>query len=301
MPASQSLRSAAGRPEQTPAGLVPAPASSLRELLQKQQKGIERALPSFVKPDRFVRAVLTEMSRIPRLAECTPQSFLGGIMVLAQLGLEPGPLGLAHLLPFRNKGRYEATPIIGYRGYIELARRSGQLLDIQAVAVHENDHFEFAQGLEPKLEHTWDLKQPRGEAYAYYGVAHFKDGGRFFLVMSKSEVRKYRDRSPSARSGAPSPWDTDEDAMSLKTVIRRMEPYLPKATEQLALGFDADEKVVLDYGTGGELVVEEIEDAEVVDAETTPETPPQEAPAAAGEQAPKRRVQRPGEEESSGE
>lgn len=273
--ASSTLKQAARRQEPSTA-VAPVANASLRSLLKAHESQVARAVPSFLRPERFVRAVLTEMGRNPKLAECTPQSFLGGVMVLAQLGLEPGPLGLSHLVPFYNgkKRVTEATTIIGYRGMIELARRSGQLLDLYVNEVCENDSFSFRQGIDPDIQHTWDLKKPRGAPYAFYGVAHFRDGGRFFIVMSSDEIEAYRKRSPSVSRGQSSPWDSDPVAMAKKTVVRRMEPYLPKATEQLNLGFDPDEKVTIDYGGGSLIPDDEVVDAEVIEPQAQTEQDP---------------------------
>ena len=82
-----------------------APALENRPALQqyiKQMGGeIKKALPSVMTPERFTRIVLSALSTNPKLAETTPQSFLGAMMTAAQLGLEPNtPLGQAYLLPY---------------------------------------------------------------------------------------------------------------------------------------------------------------------------------------------------------
>ncbi len=100
------------------------------------------ALPKHMTADRLARIATTEIRKIPKLAACDQASFLGAIMQCAQLGLEPGgALGHAYLIPFDKRqkvnGRWEtvsteAQLIIGYRGMIDLARRSGQILHISA-------------------------------------------------------------------------------------------------------------------------------------------------------------------------
>ena len=66
---------------------------------------------------------------------------------------------------------------IGYKGLIELARRSGQILSITTHAVHENDEFEFQYGLNENLSHKPNIRGDRGEVYCYYAYATLKDGG----------------------------------------------------------------------------------------------------------------------------
>ena len=116
----------------------------------------------------------------------------GAVMQAVQLGLEPGLLGHCYILPYKR----EATFIIGYKGMIDLARRSGHIQSIYAHAVHENDEFEYELGLHP----NWSISRhmERGAFIGAYAVAHFKDGGYQMEFMPKSEIEKRRKRSASA-------------------------------------------------------------------------------------------------------
>lgn len=201
------------------------------------QQQIKAALPRHMTPERMARIATTEMRKIPKLAECNPMSFLGAVIQCSQLGLEPGgSLGHVYLIPFGK----EVQVIVGYRGMIDLARRSGQLVSIDARAVYEGDTFECILGLESKLNHTPDWNNPNRADPAklrfVYAVAKLKDGGTQFDVMSKVEVDAIRKRSKSSGSG---PWVTDYAAMALKTVVRRLFKYLPVSIElQHAVGID---------------------------------------------------------------
>ena len=120
-----------------------APALENRPALQqyiKQMSGeIKKALPSVMTPERFTRIVLSALSTNPKLAETTPQSFLGAMMTAAQLGLEPNtPLGQAYLLPYWNSkaNAYECQFQLGYKGLLDLAYRSGEISVIQAHVVY---------------------------------------------------------------------------------------------------------------------------------------------------------------------
>ena len=149
----------------------------------------------------------------------------GAVMQAVQLGLEPGLLGHCYILPYKR----EATFIIGYKGMIDLARRSGHIQSIYAHAVHENDEFEYELGLHPKLEHK-PSHGDRGAFIGAYAVAHFKDGGYQMEFMPKSEIEKRRKRSASANSSY-SPWSSDYEEMAKKTVVRYMFKYLPISIE----------------------------------------------------------------------
>src|SRR2546427_642740 len=97
----------------TPAALgVVAVALYSYDLLERQKPELEKALPEAIGVERFTRTVLTELRRTPKLLDCSPESLLGAMMLAAQLGLEPGPLGLVYLVPFKGQVEF----IIGYRG-----------------------------------------------------------------------------------------------------------------------------------------------------------------------------------------
>jgi recombination protein RecT len=99
-------------------------------------------------------------------------------------------MGQALLIPFENrkKNTVECQFIIGYKGLIDLVRRSGQVSTIEARTVFQNDVFDFEYGMDSKLVHKPALTG-RGKPIAFYGVAKLKDGGNSFLVMSVEEMR----------------------------------------------------------------------------------------------------------------
>lgn len=201
------------------------------------------ALPKAMTPERLVRVVTTECRKTPALLNCAPESFLGAVLQCAQLGLEPGgALGHCYLLPFGNgkakDGRPNAQLIIGYRGMIDLARRSGQIVSICAYTVHEKDHFEWRLGLDPDIQHVPSPEADRGKMTYVYAVAKLKGGGVQFEVMSRAEVEKVRKQSKAGSSG---PWVTHFDEMAKKTVIRRLFKYLPVSIEA-ARAVEVDER-----------------------------------------------------------
>src|SRR5262245_730256 len=99
----------------------------------------------------------------------------------------------------KGKGNKKAKPrkvkpiepvrqlVPGYRGFIALARNSGEIISINAQAVHRNDRFKFAYGLAERLEHV-PAAGDRGDITHFYAYAKFKDGGHHFDVMSRGEV-----------------------------------------------------------------------------------------------------------------
>lgn len=181
-------------------------------------------------PDRLLVVALNECRRNPKLLTCTRESFVAALMTAAHLGLEVGGLlGHFYLVPFKNtnRGTFEVTPILGYKGMIVLARRSKEIEDVVARPVYEADHFEFSYGIEDRLVHV-PAEGDRGKVIKFYGLARFTNGGHLLHVMSRADVDHYRARSKAKNDG---PWVTDYEAMGSKTNVRRMAPYLPLTTE----------------------------------------------------------------------
>jgi recombination protein RecT len=208
------------------------------DLIRDSKDIYARALGNAITPDRFVMVAITEAKR---LTNCTQQSLLGALMLSAQLGLEPGgPLGQAYLVPF---GR-DVTFIVGYRGLIDLARRSGAVSSIYAEAVYEGDEFTWTLGLHRDIEHkpTAVEREDPTKITHVYAVARFRDDGAepSFVVLTRAQVEKFRSRSKAKNNG---PWVTDWTAMALKTAVRRLSSWLPMSAET-AGAIASDERVI---------------------------------------------------------
>ena len=200
---------------------------------------IARALPRHLNADRMTRIALTCFRAVPKLGECDPKSVFAAVIQAAQLGIEPGLMGEAHIVPFGG----QAQLIPGYQGLIKLAKQTGQVVDIYAMAVREKDSFSCSFGLERKLEHKPLAKtggfpasdKERGEIIGFYAVAVFKDGTRTFVVMGRDAIDRIRDGSRGYQMAKKykrdTPWDTHYEEMGSKTVIRRLCKTLPKSPE----------------------------------------------------------------------
>lgn len=232
----------------------------LKLLFDKARPQILQALPSHLKsnPDRLRSIALTECRKTPKLRECDPISFLGAIIQAAQLGLEPGPLGHYWLVPKRVAGNWEVVGMIGYRGMIDLARRSGQIESITAEVVRAGDEFSYELGLTPSLHHI--PYDDDGDLTHVYAVARLKGGGAQFAVMSRKAVDRVKGGAVAGQSG---PWLSHFEEMARKTVIRRLFKLLPISIE-LARAIDIDERAELgaDQGNKDWLEVEHSVNAE---------------------------------------
>lgn len=196
-------------------------------LLEKMKPQMAAALPKHVDVNRMTRIALTEFRKTPALTRCDPKSFLGAVMQSAQLGLEPGSsLGHCYLLPFKN----QVQLIIGYRGMIDLARRSGQIISLTARAVYKDDEFKYSYGLDETLTHipSEDIEQKSADLTHVYAVAKLKGGGTQFEVLSRGQIELIR---KSSRSGNSGPWLSHYEEMAKKTAIRRLFKYLPVSVE----------------------------------------------------------------------
>ena len=260
-------------------GIPDSKPKTIRTLLEKMKPEIMKVLPKHLDPDRILRIALTEIRRNPRLLDATRESLLGAVMLSAQLGLEPGPLGHCYLIPYYNSKTksYEVQFQLGYKGMLDLVRRSGQIEMIDAHVVYENDEFDYQYGLEPKLCHK-PVLQNRGNPIAVYAVAKFKDGGFSYLVMSVEDVEKIRKRSKAADNG---PWVTDWEAMAKKTAIKQLCKYLPLSIEvQRGLAADETTKKVNEHLEEPEDILNEPDETDwdfgINEVEEKPTIPPNE-------------------------
>ncbi len=240
----------------------PAKKDDVASLLERSKAQIARALPKHMSPDRLARIALTEIRKNPALGECDPLSFLGAVIQCAQLGLEPGSgLGHAYLIPFNNRkrGTKEVQFIPGYRGLIDLARRSGQVETISARIVRERDVFEFQYGDDEKIIHVpfTGLEEDAGRITHAYAIARLKGGGLQREVMTRVQLDAVKDRG-----NANPVWDSDFDEMARKTVVRRIAKYLPLSPE-LGAAIEQD-----DAGHKGEQ-----ENYRILDADYEPRGP----------------------------
>jgi recombination protein RecT len=201
------------------------------------------ALPKHMTPDRFARIALTALTRTPKLMDCTRESLLGCLMTCSQLGLEPDGR-LAHLIPYKD----QCTLIVDYKGYAELAQRSGLIETLHADLVCENDVFDYNLG--KVTVHRPDFRRPRGKPFAAYAMATTKTGATFYSVLTADEIYSIRDRSQgwiAFQKGwtKSSPWDpsnpVSEGEMMKKTAFRRLVKWLPLSPE-LRAALDTEDR-----------------------------------------------------------
>lgn len=205
--------------------------ATVAAFFEANKPAMAAVLPKHVSPERMLKVALGAVRAVPKLLECTTESLFGAVIQCSALGLEPNTvLGHAYLIPFANRkaGRTDVQVLIGYKGLIDLARRSGQIVSIAAHEVCELDEFDFSYGLEETLKHRPALGD-RGPIIAFYAVAKLVGGGYAFEVMSRAEVDKIKASTQS--KGQWGPWKDHYPEMGRKTAIRRLSKYLPLSIE----------------------------------------------------------------------
>lgn len=210
---------------------------SIMALITANQKAITSVLPKHLDAKRMMRVTYTVIKTNPKLALCSDISLVNAIIEASMLGLEVGgPLSLAHLLPYGS----EAKLIVDYKGFIDLAYRSGRVDFITYHPVYELDEFSFRYGLDPDLVHVpTEAEDPGALVYAY-AIVKYPSGKTDFEVVNRRIAMEAKKRSP-AKNSSDSPWNKKEDEWTMwcKTAVRRLMKRVPKSPElQRAVSID---------------------------------------------------------------
>ena len=248
------------------------------ELVRQSRSWFATIVPSHIDANAFVALTLACLRKNPKLAAAAvqnPQSFMAALSECARLGLVPGDT--YHLVPFGS----EITGITDYTGEIELIYRAGAVSSVKAEIVYRKDHFRYTTDMD-RPEHAPDWFGERGELIGAYAYAVMKDGATSKVVVySKAEIDRVK--AVSKTSGrSDSPWNQWYDRMALKTVIHRLEHFVPTSAEyrreQLRAAAEVSQQVnsTAPPATVHTSAREEPVDAEIVD-DTTDASPAQPA------------------------
>jgi recombination protein RecT len=214
---------------------------TLRDRFQEKwfKEQVATVLSTGANADRFIRVATTALLTTRNLGECDEASVFRCLFSLAQTGLEVDGRN-AHLIPRWNKNRkppgYECTFQIDYKGYVELAMKSGLVSSVHADLVFDADEFEYDMGIIKCHKPNYRVKRLKGTWYCVYSIVRFKDGSIKCEVMTNDEVMEIRDRSQSwiayKKDEIKScPWSTDAGEMSKKTVFKRLSKWLSLSPE----------------------------------------------------------------------
>lgn len=219
---------------------------------------VSQILPRGGDAERILQVCTNLISRNEHLLKCDAKSLIGAVMQSAELGLNPvQSLGQCYFVPYRGQVQMQ----IGYKGYIELARRSGQIMSLYAYCVFEGDSFNYTLGLHPDIQHTPSENNSKAADTLthVYAVAHYKDGGYNFIVLTKDEVEKLRMRSPMQKGAPSGAWGTDYEKMAMAKSVKQLARYMP-LTETMQTAILADESIphLGQFEQGGGTKLEEI-------------------------------------------
>lgn len=209
------------------------PVAKFRDELTARESMFRAVLPPHVSVEKFKTAVLAAVASKPDLlnSDVSRRSLFKACVEAAELGLSLNPvMAEADILPSYDKrlGGKVAQFRPRYMGLMKLARKSGEVLKIEAHTVRVGDVFDYEFGLDPKLTHKHG--KTRGALQHVYCVWKLANGEKQFEVMDREQVLAIRERS-QAKSG---PWATDEEEMWRKTVVRRASKYMPRSAEDFA-------------------------------------------------------------------
>ena len=199
-------------------------------LISRYSADFQMVLPEHIKPATFVRLAQGLLRRDPNLAKVAqrnPGSLLAALLECARLGHEPGTESF-YLVPFGN----EIQGIEGYRGIIERMYRAGAVASVKAELVYEKDYYRFnpTSMQVPEFEPN-DFADDRGELIGAFAYAEMKDGSISKVVRIN---RRYIEKVKAESKGSNSPhhpWNKWYEQMVMKTVLRRLEPFVPTSTE----------------------------------------------------------------------
>lgn len=230
---------------------------TMKDLVEAQRAAIERQLGGAMNSDAFVRAVLSEITKQPKLMSADPKTVLGGVMLAAQLKLEIGSgLGEFYLTPRREKGRDICLPIIGYQGLVKLVLRSDAVLNIQTAVIREGDDFTFGSDARRGIFHEWaprDFDESR-RMVGVLATSQMDGGGVSWAYLTLAQVEA---RRPTPWESTP--WKTHPEEMAKKTVLRDLAKRLPKSTD-LGRALEADEQKVQHIKGMDEVQITQVDD-----------------------------------------
>lgn len=167
--------------------------------------------------NQFMASIVSLVNATPQLRDCEPSTVLASCMTAATLDLPIHPaLGLAYCVPFKR----EATFQIGYKGLIQLAIRSGQYRFLNAAPVYQGQ-LQSIDKLTGAIRMNSDAPD-EGEVIGYVAALELNNGFRHAIYWSKQDVEKHAVRFSASYKAKSSPWQTDFDAMALKTVLKAL-------------------------------------------------------------------------------
>jgi len=190
--------------------------------LRRTQNNWKHYLPNNDDPDKVVALIMRMLKSQPDLMRaCEHGTFWRALSQLMTLDLSvDGAMGEAYLMMYG----VEVKLVIGYKGLIKLAQRSGEVKSLFAACVYETDSFSVSYGMQQEVVHKLDDSSERsnGELTHVYAICTLTNGTIVPLVMDKAAIENHRMSFSKGSDRSSSPWVTSPERMWMKTVIRKM-------------------------------------------------------------------------------
>ena len=206
--------------------------------------------------DRFIASIVSAVQVNSDLKECTNPSILSAALLGESLKLSPSPqLGQYYMVPFRNnkKGCKEAQFQLGYKGYIQLAIRSGQYKKLNVLAIKDGELLRFDPLNEEIEVNLIDDEEVREEAktIGYYAMFEYTNGFRKAMYWSKKKMEAHAlkySKGYAAKKGYTF-WEKDFDGMAYKTMLRQLISKWGIMSIDMQNAMESDMAVIREDGT----------------------------------------------------
>ena len=206
--------------------------------------------------DRFIASIVSAVQANSDLQECTNPSILSAALLGESLKLSPSPqLGQYYMVPFKNnkKGCKEAQFQLGYKGYIQLAIRSGQYKKLNVLAIKEGELVRFDPLNEEIEVNLIDDEEAREEAktIGYYTMFEYTNGFRKAMYWSKKKMEAHAlkySKGYAAKKGYTF-WEKDFDGMAYKTMLRQLISKWGIMSIDMQNAMESDMAVIYEDGT----------------------------------------------------
>lgn len=198
--------------------------ASFPKLLEKMRPEMSRALGQSIGIEYFLRVALTTWRKSEFIQKCSYKSVIACLMDIAQLQLSPDSLlGEAYLVPFWNSkmNSYEATTILGYKGFVKMVRRNTNVATLTSDVVYSKDKFTYRKGSQRVLIHEPVLEGDRGYPIGAYAYIAFVGGGEDFEFVREDYIDRIKRSSKSADKDG-SPWKLWWEAQWKKTALKQL-------------------------------------------------------------------------------
>jgi len=206
-------------------------------MVEQYREEYAALVPSHVNADQWVRLAVGAIRGNRDLEQAAKNDigvFLRELKTAARLGLEPGTEQF-YLTPRKSKahrGQKIIKGIVGYQGIIELIYRAGAVSSVVVETVRQRDTFRYVIGRDERPVHDVDwFGGDRGDLVGVYAYAVMKDGATSkVVILNRDQVMQAKAKS-DGRNSEFSPWNTNEEAMWLKTAARRLAKWVPTSAE----------------------------------------------------------------------